>query len=573
MVLKNDQTVVSAFRRQAAARAESVALWGRGRDGWRSWSWKQWEERARQAAAAFVQLGVESGDRVALLLGTRPEWAVLEQGILQAGGIVCSLYPANPLERTCFMLEDAGARVAVCEGASRARELLQQRARLPRLEHVICFEPEPEPGERSEDAVLAGACWRKESSVRISLPQLFALGEQRLPELRPELERRERELHPAGWASLYYTSGTTRVPKGVRLSHTNLLYSSQACADAMRRECAILEPGSILLVAAPLAHLLGRMNLGLIYQDGASAALESDPARLVQSCAELGASYFAAPPLVHERLHARLAGAGPRALHAELGGSARCLGCAGAGLAPHITQWFWDAGLPLIENYGATEVGIASMGQLEGMRIGSVGRPPPGTRLRVAPDGELWINGPGVMLGYHNRPEDDAEAFELWEGERWFGSGDIGHIDADGYVWIRGRKNELFKSSSAGWISPSHLEAQLKQACPLIARAFAVGAGRPHVVALLALEPGLLASDERAVLAELRRDIAALNARLSPHERIQRFSVLEAGFEKDEFTELGKPRRAVTLERHAARIDALYAEHDGFAPQAVEPAA
>jgi long-chain acyl-CoA synthetase len=556
-------TIPGAFERQLHQRGDQAALLSRDESGWRRITWLQCWQSARAIAAALVELGLQEGQHVGLAVRTRPEWLMLDLGIQLAGGVTVYVYPDNPLERQLFMLRDSAARILVCEDAERLCQLHARAAELPGTLRFIGLDPAGKPWPPTLDGGFVRRTLAQTPEFIPSWSQLLALGECLLVELSAELELQ---------AALIYTSGTTRAPKGVRSSHDNLLQTARRISDARR---PWHDPGAQVLLPLPLAHIMGRTTLLAACFDGLTTALEREPERAVQSCGELGASSLIGPPLLYEAVHARLSHAPPGALQRALGSKVRASPVGGAALHPGTLQWFEEQGIVLLECYGSTEAGYISGCSGEHRPSGSVGRATAGTRLRLAPDGELLVSGPSVMLGYHQRPEDDEVAFEQMGGERWFHTRDIARLDADGTLWLLGRKDELFKTSSAGFISPEYLQRCLRAATPLISRALVYGAGRPHVVALLtidasALERWLAAQPEAAagtppyespaLRSELERAIAVCNERLSPHERIRGFSVLERELShaENELTELGKPNRELLFEKHSARLAALY---------------
>lgn len=566
-------TIPGAFARQASERGADTAFLGRTESGWQGLTWQQCWQRARAIAAALIELGVQPGQSVALVARTRPEWVLLDLGTQIAGAVTVGVYPDNPRERQLFVLRDSAARIVVCEDAATLCQLHACGAELPGAPRFIGFDP---PGKLWPPTLDGGFVRRTLAEAPEFIPswsQLLALGQSLLEELAPELERRAAALYPEQQAALIYTSGTTRVPRGVRSSHGNLLASARRVVESRR---PWREPGAqTMLVPVPLAHIMGRMNVVAGSLDGVTTALESRPERAVQSCAELGAFALIGPPLLYEALHARLRQTPHGTLQRALGGKVRASPVGGAALHPETLRWFEAEGVMLCECLGSTEGGYISGCSLEHRPPGSVGRATSGMQLRLAPDGELLVSGPSVMLGYHQRPEEEQAAFEQIDGERWFHTGDMARLDADGTLWILGRKDDLFKTSQAGLVAPEYLQRCLRAASPLISRALVYGAGRPHVVALLTLDPAelvgwaatqpeavdpALAHASPALRATLERAIAACNERLSPHERILGFSVLERELSgaEGELTELGKPRRELLFEKHQARIAALY---------------
>ncbi|HEU4578274.1 MAG TPA: AMP-binding protein [Polyangiaceae bacterium] len=574
LLFAHPDTIPGAFARQARQRGDAPALLGRTDAGWQSLTWRECSRRSELLASGLLRLGLQPGECVALVLRTRPEWALLELAVFLAGGVTTSIYPENPAERQAFMLRDSGARIAVCEDAEQLGKLLAHASDLPELRRLIALDA---PGANVWPATLRGSFVRRalEENPHFlpSLSQLAALGESELERQRAELELRAATLQSDALATLLYTSGTTRVPKGVRLSHASLLASGRSVAAHRAPWRGAGEPLSI--VAVPCAHIMARIGLFGSYIDGMPVALEPRPERLVQSCAEVGATGFATAPACCERLYARLRTEPSGSLLRLLGGRVCSIWVGSAALPTHVTRWFWGEGVPLLECYGSTECGFVSGCSPEHHALGSVGQPTPGTRMRLGADGEILVNGPSTMLGYHQRPEDDSAAIEWIDGERWLHTRDIGRLDPDGSLWIIGRKDDLFKTSMGGYISPEYLQCRLKDASPLISRALIYGAGHPHVVALLTLDPTALQlwAAEHAALdagslhrhpalrATLERQVAACNERLSPHERIAAFMILERELSsaENELTELGKPRRALIFEKHRAQLEGLYA--------------
>jgi long-chain acyl-CoA synthetase len=567
-------TVPGAFARQARQRGDQPALMGRGEAGWHSLTWRECLQRSQLLAIGLLSLGLQPGERVALVLRTRPEWVLIDLAILLAGGVSTSLYPDNPAERQAFMLRDSGARIAICEDAEQIGKLLAHASELPALSRVI--------GLDAADAnvwpvTLTGSFVRRaldeNPHFMPSLSQLAALGESELARQRSELEARARALQPDTLATMLYTSGTLRVPKGVRLSHANLLASGRSCAEFRAH---FRQPGrQVELIAVPCAHIMARIGLFASCFDGITAALESRPERLLQSCAEVQATGFATAPALCERLYAQLRMEPRGSLQSLLGGRLRGIGAGGASLSAHVAEWFWDQGIALHSCYGSTEGGFLAGSTPPRHAFGSVGNAVLGTRLKLAADGEILASGPSTMLGYHQRPEDEQAAIEWVDGERWLHTRDIGRLDAGGSLWIIGRKDDLFKTSTGGYISPEYLQGRLKSTSPLISRALIYGAGRPHVVALLTLDPAALerwaaehaprgggaVHQHPALRATLEQQISACNEQLSPHERIAGFAILERELSsaENELTELGKPRRSVIFENHRGQLERLYA--------------
>ncbi len=536
----------------------------------------------RQIAAGLARLGIEPGDRVSILAGTRPEWTLADLGILWAGATVVPIYHTSSPAECAYILRHAGVRAIFCEDEAQLAKL--DRAALPDLAHAILM---------TGDAPAA-----------ISLAQLRGGGEHPLP----------AEVRPQDVATIIYTSGTTGPPKGCVVTHESLL-----CTVAMYERDLELGNGPLIVyLFLPLAHSLARVaQLAVIDSGGTLAFWGGDPKRIVDELAEIRPTHFPSVPRIYEKVHtavlsdaaaqsplkrgvfrwalregahfsaAMRAGASPGRLHrlrhdvadrlvlarvrSLFGDRLVFAMCGAAPIGAEILEFFDACGVLILEGYGLTEsCAAASVNTPRSVRFGSVGRPLSGTEVAIAEDGEILIAGPHVFSGYHR----DPGATDVTLDGPWLRSGDLGELDADGYLHITGRKKDLIITSSGKNISPENLESALRET-RWISQALVAGERRPYLVALvtldadeapkLASELGIdadlhaMASDPR-VHAAVAACIEAVNSQFARIEQIKRFAILERDFTQDagELTPTLKIKRSVVHEHFGDRIEALY---------------
>ncbi|MBX5440603.1 MAG: long-chain fatty acid--CoA ligase [Solirubrobacteraceae bacterium] len=585
--------VAAAFRITADERPDAVAL--RTQGGASEWTWREVRERVDALAAGLARLGVRRGDAVALLLSNRPEFHVADLAAMTLGATPFSIYTTSAPEQIRFVLEDAAARVLVAEAALLGGALAA-RDGLDGLEHVVVVDGDrPPAGCTRLDDVLAAAD----------------------PEFDPDgsLAR----IAPDDVVTLIYTSGTTGPPKGVQLTHRNVM-----AAVATVTELIPMPADGRVISWLPAAHVAERVAhhyLPIAY--GLQVTCCPDPRQVVAVLPEVRPSWFFAVPRIWEKLKAGLEAmiaarpdAERAAMQAALDASLRRVRLRQAGepvppeleaawahadaaiFAPlraqlgfdraesvnvgaaptpvEVLEFFHAIGIPVAELWGMSETtGAGCVNPPGRIRIGTVGPPEPGVEVRLAEDGELLVRGAVVMAGYRNRPDRTADAIDA---DGWLHTGDIASIDDDGYVRIVDRKKEIIINAAGKNMSPANIEATLKAASPLIGQAAVIGDGRPFITALIVLDSdfapawaaqrGIAAAD----LAELAEqpdvvDAVALaveraNAKLSRVEQIRRFHVVRGDWLPGgvELTPTMKLRRRPILERYAEEIAAMYAD-------------
>ena len=585
-------TMCAAFQMTVAARGDATALRTRG-DTTRL-TWREYGEQVRRTAAGLDGLGVRAGDPVAILLLNRPEFQVLDTAAIHLGAVPFSMYVTSTAEQLRYLLADSGARVAIT-----------QLAFLPRLREAIA-------GTAVETIVVIDGAG---GDGTLDLPRLEAAA-------RPgfDFDAAWRAVQPDALLTIIYTSGTTGDPKGVELTHANMLFEIRAL-HAVRH----FEADGHTISYLPHAHIADRTAghyLPMVL--GHTVTTCPDPRLLFEHVAEVRPTELTGVPRVWEKLkaglEAKFAAEAPERraaidgafaasltkVRAEQAGAAvppalaegvaraeqmlfgplrAAIGLDRArsffvGAAPtprDVLEFFHAIGIPIAEVWGMSELScVATAMPLGRTRIGTVGAALPGVELRLGDDGEILVRGPLVMRGYRNKPEQTRETIDA---DGWLRTGDIGELDADGFVRIVDRKKELIISAGGKNMSPANIEARVKTSSPLIGQACVIGDGRPYNVALLVLDPdGAMAFAKRhgldlplarlveheGVRAELARAIDAANTHLSRVEQIKRYAVLPDEWQPggDELTPTMKLKRKPIAAKYAARIDALYAGPD-----------
>jgi long-subunit acyl-CoA synthetase (AMP-forming) len=573
-------TMCEAFQITAAERPKGPAL--RFKDSDYEATWGDYAETVRKRAAGLAALGVERGDTVGFMLVNRPAFALTDCAAMHLGATCFSVYNTSSPEQIEYVVADAANRVIVTEQAFLDR-VLEARERVETLEHVVVVD-----GEAPEGA--------------ISLAELEAIGEPGF-----DFEAAWRAVEPDDVLCLIYTSGTTGPPKGVQLTHDNMVAQWRACDQVHATE-----PGGRTISYLPSAHVADRW--GLLYAQmfyGSCMHCCPDPRELVAYSIEVRPTVWGGVPRIWEKLKAAiemgmaaegdeekrkatewalevgrrrvaayLEGEIPAELQAEwdkaddlvfskvratLGiDQVEWFVVGAAPTPPEVLEFFLAMGIEICELWGMSETtAVATVNRKGGVRVGTVGPPIPGVEVKLASDGEVMVRGPVVMKGYRNMPERTAEA--LTE-DGWLLSGDVGEFDEDGYLRIVDRKKELIINAAGKNMSPANIEAKLKAASPLIAQVVAIGDRRPYNVALIVLDHETLAArgaaaDDAETLAEIERAVASANERLARVEQIKRFRVLDGEWVPggEELTPTLKLKRKPIGEKYAAQIEALYA--------------
>ncbi|MBZ6086374.1 AMP-dependent synthetase/ligase [Streptomyces olivaceus] len=491
---------------------------GEGPDDWQSLTWAQAAERVYAIAAGLIELGVQPEQRVALASSTRLEWILTDLGIMCAGAATTTVYPQTNADESAYILSDSESRVLIAEDAAQLAKARDKRAELPDLTHVVVIDAAG--ADTSEDWVL-------------TLDELRSRGAARLEKDPQLIKERVGALTKDQLATLIYTSGTTGRPKGVRLPHDCWSYMAKAISAT-----GLVTKDDVQYLWLPLAHVFGKVLTSGQIEAGHVTAVDGRVDKIIENLPIVQPTYMAAVPRIFEKVYngvaakARAGGgakykifqwaagiareyakvtqdnfkrtgtasapAGLRTKHAvadrlvyakireAFGGRLRACISGSAALAPEIGYFFAGAGIHILEGYGLTESSAASfVNPGEAYRTGTVGKPLPGTEVRVADDGEILLRGPGIMEGYHKLPEKTAEVLEA---DGWFHTGDIGELSPDGYLRITDRKKDLIKTSGGKYIAPAEVEGQFKAVCPYVSNILVHGADRNFCTALIALD-------------------------------------------------------------------------------------
>ncbi|OBI21912.1 AMP-dependent synthetase [Mycobacterium sp. E2327] len=590
-------SVARMFVDRVAASPDTEAFRYPQNGGWERVTWRQVGERVQRIAAGLIALGIQPEDRVALASATRYEWVLVDFGVLCAGAATTTVYPTTIAADVAYIVANSGSRVVVAENQSQVDKLVERRAELPDVTRVVIID-----GNGDGDWV-------------ITLGELEQRGKQLLADSPHAVEERVAAVGPDQLASLIYTSGTTGRPKGVRLTHGAWTYTA-AAIDSL----GVLGPDDLNFLWLPLAHSFGKVMLALPLLIGFPTAIDGRVEKIVDNLAVLHPTVMGAAPRIFEKAHARIeqmiaeegglkkrifdwsirvglkvsaarqAGEKPSlaaslayrvadrlvlsTIRERFGGRVRFFVSAAAALDRNVAQWFDAVGITVLEGYGLTETSAASfINRPNAYRFGTVGWPFPATEVKIADDGEIMLRGPGVMTSYHDLPEATAEALDE---DGWFRTGDIGEIDADGYLRITDRKKDMFKTSQGKYVAPAAIEVRFKGLCPYAGELLVIGEAKPYCVALVSLDGEAITdwAEKHGMagksFAEIARDertreliagyIDQLNAELNRWEQIKKFTILdrELSIESGDLTPSMKLRRKVVVGKAADDISALY---------------
>jgi long-chain acyl-CoA synthetase len=523
--------------------------------GYRAISTAEFDRKVRACAGALAALGIARGDRVAILSYNRIEWAIADWACQLLGVVDVPIYSTLPADQAGYILQDSGAKAVFAENAE---QLAKVQGRVP---HVICFESAP--GADSFEEFL-----------------------KRAKDVTPAT------VEPDDLATLIYTSGTTGVPKGVMLTHRNLVSNVVSSCEVLR-----VGPEDTGLSFLPLSHSFERILDYAMFAGGASIAYAEHVDKVAENLLEVRPTVMGAVPRFYEKVYAKImksveqmesgkrstfdwarktgavmaehrrrgerGGLGLRFKHwvanflvfrklkARVGGRIRHFISGGGPLSRDIAEFFFSIDLPIIEGYGLTETSpVLTLNPPDRVKLGTVGKAIRGVDLKIAPDGEILARGPNIMKGYYNKPAETADVMK----DGWFATGDIGELDGEGYLRITDRKKDLLKTSGGKYVAPQPIEGALKLQ-PCIVNAIVIGDAQKFPAALLVAAPG-------ATREQVQAAVDVVNRALAHHEQIKKFILIEQDFtiEGGELTPTMKVRRRVVEKKYQAQIAALYAE-------------
>ena len=593
-------SVGDMFRRRVAETPDGLAFLDpdrapEGPNQWTRYTWAESRLLVDQLAAGLLARGLSREQRVGIISTTRLEWILLDLAVACAAGATTTVYPNTAAGDVEFILDDSGTCIVVVEDATQLAKV-EASPTLRAAVHTI---------------VVIDAAHVELNDRVISYTQLQLLGAEQLKQNPGTVDETIASTDHDTLSTLIYTSGTTGQPKGVRLNHASWIYEGSGT-----KYWKIIDDSDLQYLWLPLSHVFGKALIACQIAYGFASAVDGRIDRIVDGLGEVKPTFMCGAPRIFEKVRAavmtantglkdrisrwafavgrdsrgyRLSGLpmpGSLALKyrvadalvfsklkAKLGGRMKFMISGSAKLSAQVQEWFYSAGLLIVEGYGSTETSaIAFLNVPAEPRFGSVGKVMPGIETKLAEDGEVLLRGPIITPGYHNLPDITAEVFS----DGWYHTGDLGEFDAEGNLTITDRKKDLFKTSGGKYVAPQKVEGAITANIPYISQAIAVGDGRKYCSALLVLDPALLRtwaekrqlghlsyaelSQRPEVRASIEKQMAKANARLERWETVKRFAILdhELTVDNDGVTPNMKIRRAAVTKRYGDIVDSLY---------------
>jgi long-chain acyl-CoA synthetase len=559
-------------------------------------STQEFGDTVRFFSLGLKELGFQAGDKLVILSENRPEWVITDLAVLCAEGITVPLYTSLVSDQVAYIIEDSDASFVVVSDVEQWKKVKPLVSRLKKVRRYITFVP-----ETPEDVFSFGDVLHKGRERAAHNPLIF--------------EKEVSAVRPDDVASIIYTSGTTGVPKGVILTHSNFLSNIRTAAELLP-----FSEKDTVLSFLPLSHVLERMVMFTYIYRGCTIAFAESLEAVADNLQEVRPTIMVSVPRVFEKFYSRvidavLAGSAvkrriffwalkvgrecgrrnlagvkiPRwlGLRKKLahklvfskivertGGRVRFFVSGGAPLSKDIAEFFYAVGLYIMEGYGLTETSpVLAVNTFENLKFGTVGKPIPGVQIRIAPDGEILCRGPNVMKGYYKKPDETREAFE----GGWFHTGDIGHLDADGFLVITDRKKDIIVTAGGKNVAPQPIENLLKTS-PFVSGALVIGDRRRFLAALVVPDFDKLEAFARqsgvafqsrsdlvksqAVVRMMESEIEKATPALASYEKIKKILLLDRDFEieKQEITPTLKVKRNIVEAQYKDLIDALYKE-------------
>jgi long-chain acyl-CoA synthetase len=592
------QTIVDLFEEAVTHKSRTDALLVKRKDNFQPLSSAEVRSQVEGMVAGLMDLGVEGGDRIALLSENRPEWLVADIAILSAGAINVPVYPTLPSNQIESLLNDAGVKIIILSTAEQLEKIREIQSKVPTLQATVVMDlEEPESDSLRSFANLQDQgrqAWQRDSAAYLKVRQ---------------------GIDPQDVATIIYTSGTTGPPKGVMLSHANIVANLLELSRVFD-----LDHKDRVLSLLPLSHIFERVAHYLMFYCGVSIAYAESIEKVPINMQEVQPTVVASVPRFFEKLYDRvmesrqlttglkralsdwafevgehhtrhiLQGTTPppglafqrflaskivfAKLQQRIGGRLRFFISGGAPLDPRLAEFFHSAGILILEGYGLTETSpVIAVNNPNRFRFGTVGPPLPGLEVRIADDGEVLTRGPSVMLGYYNRPEETREVIQ----EGWFHTGDIGHLDPDGFLKITDRKKDLIVTAGGKNVAPQPIEGLLKSS-PAVLNAVVLGDKRPYLCALVVPNPDAVTGHAREqglsfgsygellqtpqIREFLMNAVENSTAGLASFETVKKIIPVEKDFtiEDGELTPTLKVKRRIVEKRFKDQIEALYEE-------------
>ena len=583
-------------KERGATTADQVALRKKSLGRWREYTWSEYAERASKIGRGLLELGVKNGDCIAVHSENRPAWALADMGIQGIGAVTVGIYPTSPAAEVEYLLSHSESRVVIVENEEQLDKTLAVRDQLPHLERIVIVDTSGLRGFRDP--------------MVMTLHELEDLGASRAASEYDELVER---IDPSWVAIIVYTSGTTGPPKGAMLTHANLLAAARASARSFG-----VQGDDEVLSYLPLCHIAERLiSVINAVALGYTVNFPESPDTVPQNLQEIQPTFFLGVPRVWEKFMAgieirmqdasrlkranyrfwmergrRLAAARLegkrgrglryflawlflfRAVRKKLGLARVREAISGAApIAPQVLEYFWAMGIDVREGYGQTEgTALGTLNPREGVRIGTVGKPLVGINIRIAGDGEILMQHPGVFAGYY---KNAAATRDTVDDDGWLHTGDVGMLDGDGYLTITDRKKDIIITSGGKNISPAEIENKLKVS-PYVKEAIVIGDGRKYLSALIGIEFDTVSnwaskkglsfttygdlSSKPEVRALIQECVDAVNTELAQVETIKKFDLLTKELDQDEgeLTATQKVKRSVIASEFSDSIERMY---------------
>jgi len=553
---------------------------------WRSYSTAETVETAEKLAMGLMALGIHPGDKVAIGSGNRSEWCIVDQALLRMGVINVPIYPTSSIEDYAYVLNHAEVRVFFASNRELYDKAKTASASVPSLKHIFTF-----------DRIDGLPHWT----------QLLDQGQDQ----RGQLDLYKAQVKGTDLATIIYTSGTTGKPKGVMLTHGNILSNVEASTERLP-----VDIGSRCISFLPLCHIYERMLMYLYQRTGMNIHFQETLDDLGARIKEVRPHVFTAVPRLLEKIYDSILAKGEALtgikrqlfllslklgeqydVHGKsawyrmqlglvnklvfskwreaLGGEVLCVASGSAALHPRLARIFNAAGVPVMEGYGLTESSpVISVNDVrnDGLRFGSVGKPIANVQVRIADDGEILAKGPNIMIGYYKQPEQTAEVLDA---DGWLHTGDIGRLDENGFLYITDRKKEMFKTSGGKYVAPQVIENKLRSS-RFIEQAMVIGENRKFPAALIVPSFAFLkdycalkeipyggpeeAVREQRIIARIQQEVDAVNQGLGHWEQVKKFVLLpkEWSIDGGEFTPSLKLRRKPILAKYAREVEDIY---------------
>ena len=598
------RTLVDLLARAAGSQRDKEVIRFKQNKQWTGLTGQQLLDRVRHVALGLHDLGIRKGDRIAMLAESGPAWSISDYAILANGAINVPIYPTQPPYQVEYILTESAPKLLFISTARQIKRVDSILKRFPDL-RIVPFQA----GANGENSIPFSGLEERGAKLDASQPELYEL--------------LTSDVRPDDLASIIYTSGTTGEPKGAMLTHDNIAFNAYASGTFLE-----IEAGGTMLSFLPMSHIFERMVLYLCLYYGVQINYAGGIETVSGDMLDVSPTLMSTVPRLLEKVYARMQknasdggslrkrlfewslGVARRIsernardeslppllelqrdiadrlvfhkVRAALGGRIRRMVSGGAALPSEIAQVFSGAGVPVLQGYGLTETApVIAVNTLRHNRVGAVGRPLPGVELKIAEDGEILTRGPHVFKGYFNKPDETSASFsdDTDPAARWFKTGDIGYIDAGGYLFITDRKKDLIKTSSGKYVAPQVIEGLLNQS-EYIEQTIIVGDKRKYVSALVvpdfervrawARSQGI-DKREKAALVEDRRvfdliksEVSRLTRELADYEKVKRIGLLPDEFTIDggELTPTLKVRRRIVEQKYSGLIDSLYSAGD-----------